>query len=146
MNDLQSQAEGLPANKNAIYHTSSKNLVLLIIWYPQTQLGHLVSNFRRRSSLCLVSLCRSKELCMQRSPKLRKITKFFQKQLLATTEQQQQVMPMCLTQYQPITVPCCKGPVGRSLSVTIQMEQVAKHSSFYQQNRRHSDTFHKNKH
>ena len=54
---------------------------------------------------------------MQRSPKRRKITDFFQKELPNTkqqeTEPEQQVMPMFLRRYQPTSVPRRKGPVGR---------------------------------
>ena len=54
---------------------------------------------------------------MQRNPKRRKITDFFQKELPNTkqqeTEPEQQVMPMFLRHYQPTLVPRRKGPVGR---------------------------------
>ena len=57
---------------------------------------------------------------MQKSPKRRKITDFFQKQTPTTewqqqpeTEPQQQVMPAFLTRYRPTSVPRHKGPVGR---------------------------------
>ena len=59
------------------------------------------------------------ESCVQRSPKRRKITDFFQKELpnidneQQETEPEQQVMPMFLRRYQPTSVLRRKGPVGR---------------------------------
>ena len=54
---------------------------------------------------------------MQRSPKHRKISDFFQKELPNTeqqeTEPEQQVMPMFLRHYQPTSVSHRKRPVGR---------------------------------
>ena len=57
------------------------------------------------------------ESCVQRSPKRRKISDFFQKELPNTeqqeTEPEQQVMPMFLRRYQPTSISHCKRPVGR---------------------------------
>ena len=57
------------------------------------------------------------ELCVQKSPKRRKITDFFQQQLPHTekheTEPEQEVMPLFLRCYQPTSIPRRKAPVGR---------------------------------
>ena len=134
------------------YHTSSKNSALLIIWHPWTRLGSLVSNYRRRLSLIFTfgtsrscrSRCFKMESCVQKS---RKNTEFLQKQPPTTkhTTSDANVLDSVLANRGP----GCKGPVGRpccqsqSDSVT---KQLAMHCSFYQQKRRHGDTFHKYKH
>ena len=82
---------------------------------------HLVSNYSTFGT-SRVQVSSKMESCVQRSPKRRKITDFFQKQLSNTEQQQQeteterpqqQVMPMFLRRDQPTLVPRRKGPVGR---------------------------------
>ena len=67
-------------------------------------------------------------MIVQRSPKRRKITDFFQKELPNTeqqheTEPEQQAMPMFLRRYQPTSVPRRKEPVGRQSQLFSQAEQ-----------------------
>ena len=82
------------------------------------------------------------ESCMQMSPKRRKITRFFQKQMPIT--EQQQVMPMFLIRYRSTVVLVANLLWGNPLSVIIRLcdqVHVGSHAlQFCRQNRRHSDT------